>query len=363
MKNIFQDTFAISKLLPRTGKPASTPGTVKYVGKARKEPVRIELIDYDEQNFTERELTNVAECLPFKDSPTVTWVNISGVHDEGVITNVGELLKVHPLVLEDIANTTQRPKLEEFDDHLFVILKMTYFREKTRRIVVEQVSLLVGHDYLISFQEKRGDVFESLRNRIRNSKGRIRRVGSDYLLYGLVDSIIDHYFSILEHLGTEIEVLEDRLMHVADRDLLNRVYFLKQELVYLRKSIWPMRDVINSLHRAEHRLIKSDTTVYFRDVYDHTVQVMETVETFRDMASGLLDLYLTTVSNKMNEVMKVLTIFAAIFIPLTFIAGVYGMNFEFMPELKSELAYPIWWVVATVMTIGMLIFFKRKKWL
>jgi len=265
--------------------------------------------------------------------------------------------------LEDVANTTQRPKVEEYDDYLFVIIKMVYFKEDAQEVVLEQVSLIVGKDYVISLQEKEGDILEGLRMRIRNSKGKIRKLGSDYLMYGILDTIVDYYFSVLEHIGEKIENMEGELMQSASQELLNKIYMLKQELVFLRKSIWPMREVINILQRAEHSLIDESTSIYLRDVYDHTVQVVETVETFRDMSSGMLDLYLSTVSNKMNEVMKVLTIFAAIFIPLTFIAGVYGMNFEFMPELKWGLAYPVWWVAVIVLTTGMILFFKRKKWL
>ncbi|TFG58029.1 MAG: magnesium/cobalt transporter CorA, partial [Spirochaetales bacterium] len=294
---------------------------------------------------------------------TVTWLNITGVHEENIIHDLGRIFNIHPLVLEDIANTTQRPKMEEYDDYLFVVTKMAYFKEDTGEVILEQVSLLVGKDYVISLQEIQGDIFEGLRDRIRSSKGRIRRLGSDYLLYAVIDAIVDHYFSILEKLGEDIEGMEGELVKSSSRELLNKIYGIKQELVFLRKSIWPMREVVNALQRIDHELIKEGTSVYFRDVYDHTVQVVETVETFRDMATGMLDLYLSTVSNKMNEVMKVLTIFAAIFIPLTFIAGVYGMNFEFMPELKLRLAYPVWWAVTITLTLGMLLFFRRKKWL
>ncbi|MBT4153387.1 MAG: magnesium/cobalt transporter CorA [Candidatus Magasanikbacteria bacterium] len=363
MKNSLLKIFSISKLLPKTGKVASVPGTVKYVGKKREAKVKIHILDYNETDFTEKNLENIEASLPFKDGPSVTWLNITGVHEEKIIHEIGDKFKIHPLVLEDIANTTQRPKVEEYDDYIFVIVKMAYFEEETREIVLEQVSLIIGEDYVISLQEKEGDILEGLRERIRNSKGKIRKLGSDYLLYGIIDAIVDHYFSVLEHIGEEIEGMEEKLLQYANQNILNKIYGLKQELVFLRKSIWPMREVVSVLQRGEHNLMSEGTSIYMRDVYDHTVQVVETVETFRDMASGMLDLYMSTVSNKMNEVMKVLTIFAAIFIPLTFIAGVYGMNFEFMPELKWRLAYPVWWVAVIVLTVGMIIYFKRKKWL
>ena len=363
MKKSFLKTFGITRLIPKTAKPFSIPGTVTYVGKERVVPVKFHILDYNETDYAEKDLVSIADGLPFKESPSVTWINITGVHDENIIHEIGETFNIHPLVLEDIANTTHRPKVEEYDDYLFVIIKMAYYNAVTSEVVMEQVSLLVGRNYVISLQEKEGDILDSLRERIRNNKGKIRRLGSDYLMYGIMDTVVDHYFSVLEHIGEEIEEMEEQLMHSATQQLLNRIYKLKQELVYLRKSIWPMREVVSTIQRTEYDLVKPDTFIFFRDVYDHTVQLVETVETFRDMSSGMLDLYLSTVSNKMNEVMKVLTIFAAIFIPLTFLAGVYGMNFEFMPELKWKFGYPFWWVLTVIVTIGMLIYFKRKKWL
>jgi magnesium transporter len=363
MKKSILKTLKISRLIPKTGKPYSVPGTVEYVGKEREVPVKIHILDYNETDFTEKNLNTIAESIPFRESPSVTWLNITGVHDESIIQEVGEIFKIHPLVLEDIANTTQRPKVEDHDSFLFVVIKMAYSNIENGEIILEQLSMLVGKDFVISLQEKEGDILEGLRERIRNSKGRIRRLGSDYLMYGIIDTVVDHYFSVMEHIGEEIEGLEQQLMLSASQELLTRIYGLKQELVFLRRSIWPMREVVSTLQRTEHELVSKDTFVYLRDVYDHTVQVVETVETFRDMSSGMLDLYLSTVSNKMNEVMKVLTIFAAIFIPLTFIAGVYGMNFEFMPELKWKLAYPVWWSITIILVIGMLIYFRKRKWL
>lgn len=355
-------TFGISKLLPKTSKPASAPGTVTYIGKKQEEPVKLHMIDYNETDFTEKKLESLAESLPFKESPTVTWLNYTGVHDVQSINEVGEIFQIHPLVLSDIANTTQRPKFEEYDNYLFVVIKMSYFKENTGEVYLEQVSLLLGKDYVISFQENDIDVLETLRERIRNGKGKVRRLGSDYLLYCIIDSVVDHYFSVLENIGGQIEILEQELMLNSNNELLSKIYRLKQELIYLRKSIWPMREVVTAIQRCEHDLINEGIYVYMRDVYDHTIQIVETVETFRDMTSGMLDLYLSTMSNKMNEVMKVLTIFAAIFIPLTFLSGIYGMNFEFMPELKWRFAYPLWWMGTVFLAVGMIIYFKRKKW-
>lgn len=363
MKKSVRRTFSISRIIPKSGKPSALPGTVKYVGKEREESVKLHIMDYNETDFTEKDIGSIPECLPLKEKQTVTWLNVTGVHDEHVIHDIGEIFSIHPLVLEDIANTTQRPKVEEHDDYLFAVIKMGYFSTLKNEIVLEQVSLLVGKDFVISLQEKEGDILEAVRERIRFSRGKIRKMGSDYLMYSIIDTVVDHYFSVLEFVGEQIEELETELMQSASQSLLNRIYTLKQELVYLRRSIWPMRDVVSALQHTDHELVKQDTFLYLRDVYEHTVEVAETIETFRDMSSGMLDLYLSTVSNKMNEVMKLLTVFAAIFIPLTFIAGVYGMNFKFMPELTWKFAYPVWWLTVVILTLGMLWYFKRKKWL
>ena len=353
----------LSRSLPKNPLKAAVPGTIGYVGKRREDAVTLHLIDYDERNFAEKDIGSVAESLPFKGSPTVTWLNASGVHDTGIIEDIGKCFGIHPLVLEDIANTTQRPKMEEYEDYIYVVLKMAYVDEASREIVLEQISLIMGKGYVISFQERKGDVLEPLRNRIRNNKGRVRRSGCDYLVYTIIDAIIDHYFAILELIGEQIEGLEDRLIAVQDQSILNSIYRLKQELVFLRKSIWPTREVVSGLQRAEHSLIDQSVSIYFRDVYDHTIQVVETVETFRDMASGMLDLYLSTISNKMNEVMKVLTIFAAIFIPLTFVAGVYGMNFDYIPELHWKWGYFGVLGIMAIVAIAMTVYFRKKKWM
>jgi len=318
MRQSFLNTLNISRLIPKTSKISSVPGTVKYVGKERESPIKIHILDYNETDFTEKDLGTIAESIPFKESPSVTWLNITGVHDESVIHQIGEVFAVHPLVLEDIANTTHRPKVEDHDSYLFVITKMAYSDIESGEVVMEQVSLIIGRDYVISMQEKEGDILEGLRERIRNNKGKIRKLGSDYLMYSIIDTIVDHYFSVLEHIGEEIEGMEELLILSVNQELLTRIYRLKQELVYLRRSVWPMREVISTLQRIEHDLVSNETFVYLRDVYDHTIQVVETVETFRDMSSGMLDLYLSTVSNRMNEVMKVLTMISTIFIPITF---------------------------------------------
>jgi magnesium transporter len=362
-KNYLLKTIGISKILPRINKPASSPGTVKYIGKEREMPVILNLIHYNEGDFTEKKVHSVKDCTPFLEREGVTWLNINGVHDEGIIQELGNLLKIHPLVLEDVANTTHNSKLEEYDTLLFTIIKMAYFNQETGEIRVEQVSLLMGEGYVISLQEMEGDILEGLRERIRYSKGKIRRMGPDYLQYAIIDAMIDNYFSVMERIGEEIEKMEEELIRKSSQELLIRIYKLKRELAYLRKSIWPMREVVGNLLRSDHRLIGDTTRLFMRDVYDHTIQVVDTVEIFRDMASGMLDLYLSTTSNRMNEIMKVLTIYAAIFIPLTFLSSVYGMNFKHMPELDWQYGYLAWWGAATFIALGLLVYFKIKKWL
>ena len=345
------------------------PGSLVHIGDRKVENVRISVIDYDVSNFQEKEVKSVEECFPFKETSTVTWINVDGLHEVSVIEKLGNCFEIHPLVLEDVLNTDQRPKIEYFEQHLFLVLKMLYIEEESQDIHSEQVSLILGKNYVLSFQESIGDVFEPMRERIRNAKGRIRKKGPDYLLYTLIDAIIDHYFIILENIGEKMEDMDEDLISNPTPSTLQQIYNLKRDMIYLRKSVWPLREVINSLLRDESKLMKKDTYIFIRDLYDHTIQVIDTIETFRDMVSGMVDMYMSSVSNKMNEVMKVLTIFAAIFIPLTFIAGIYGMNFDpsasplNMPELGWYFGYPMIWIVLISVTLVMLMYFKRKKWL
>jgi len=357
-------SLSFGKLLPRfSGSTGSSPGTISYVGKKREERVKINLIDYNAEELIEKNLTDSHQALAYKDRESVTWLNITGVHNTKIIEEVGNKFGLHPLILEDITNTTQRPKIDDYDDYLFIVLKMSYFDKENKNIIVEQVSLIINEEYVISFQERAADILEPLRERIRNNKGKIRKQGTDYLAYAIIDSIVDHYFTILEQLGEEIEDIEEALIINATPQILNHIYKLKRELIFLRKSIWPMREVVSNMQRGDYPMIKKATIIFLRDAYDHTIQVVETIETFRDMVSGMLDLYLSNVSNRMNEVMKVLTIFASIFIPLTFIAGVYGMNFEHMPELKWPWGYGFIWLVMISVAVSLLMYFKKKKWL
>jgi len=347
----------------RSRKAGLPPGTLVHIGERKAEFVRITVIDYNEQNFQEKEVSAVEECFPFKATPTVTWINIDGLHKIELIEKLGKEFDLHPLILEDILNTGQRPKFEDLGNNIFIVLKMLSYSDEKQTIQSEQVSLVVGPNFVISFQESVGDVFEQIRDRIRNSKGRIRKTGSDYLTYVLLDAIVDNYFLILEKFGEKIEYMGEELVAEPTEKTLQQIHSLKREMIFLRKSVWPLRELISSLERSESSLIKESTGIYLRDVYDHTIQVIDTVETFRDMVSGMLDIYLSSISNKMNAVMKVLTIIATIFIPLTFIAGIYGMNFKYMPELEWRWAYPAVWLVMSAVTVTMLIYFKKKRWL
>jgi magnesium transporter len=347
----------------RSKKAGLPPGSLVYVGEKKLEKTRITVMDYDRDKFVEKQMETVEECIPFRDTSTITWINVDGVHEPQVIQHLGECYGIHPLILEDIMNTSQRPKLEDLGDYLFLVVRMIANQRQQGEEKYEQVSLVVGSNFVLSFQEDVGDVFDSVRERIRKGQSRLRNQGTDYLAYALLDAIVDGYFVELERIGDEIEGLEDEILKYPKPPTVQRIHQLKREMIFLRKSIWPLRDVIGRMERRESPLIKESTAIFLKDVYDHAIQAMDSVETFRDMLSGMLDIYLSSVSNRMNEIMKVLTIIATIFIPLTFIAGIYGMNFKFMPELGWSWSYPLVWAVMIVVALIMLLYFKRRKWL
>ncbi|MFH1127681.1 MAG: magnesium/cobalt transporter CorA [archaeon] len=353
----------MSKFFKKAKKSGLPPGTLVHTGKKRTEKVKITIFDYDKDHLEEKTVKDVEECFPFKEKPTVTWINIDGIHETDIIGKTGKHFGLHPLVIEDIASIGQRPKMEDFEDYLYIVLKMLSYDEKNNEINAEQISLILGSNFVISFQERAGDIFDPIRERIGSGKGRIRKSGADYLAYALMDAIVDQYFVILETLGERIEDMEEELVTNPTPETLKAIHNMKREMIFLRKSIWPLREVVSGLERGESPLIQKSTAIYLRDVYDHTIQVIDTVETFRDMVSGMLDIYLSSLSNKMNEVMKVLTIIATIFIPLTFLAGVYGMNFEYMPELHVWWAYPLLWLMMIAVAVSMLFYFKKRRWL
>ncbi len=336
------------------------PGTLVHIGERQDEPVTISVITYDEQHYDEQ-CAVAPESLPDLRGRSITWVNVNGLYETGLIKAIGDRAGLHPLTEEDIVNTRQRPKTEEYEDYIYVVTKMLSYEEGAVRS--EQVSLVLGPSFVVSFQERAGDVFDPIRERLRSGRGRIRKEGADYLTYALLDAVVDGYFQVLEEYGDAFEGIEEEVLASADGGTLQAIYAAKRELIELRRSVWPLREVVSALERGESPLIRKTTRVYLRDVYDHTVQVAETVETYRDTAAGILDLYLSEQSRRMSEVMKVLTVIATIFIPLTFVAGVYGMNFRYMPELGYHWAYPAALAGMATIAVAMLIWFWRRRWL
>lgn len=350
----------------RSTKAGLPPGSLVHIGRIYRENAKVSVFNYDDDTFKERIANTIDDCGAFRNPETVTWINIDGIQDLDLLQSIGELFGLHPLVLEDIANTNQRPKVEDYQDYLYVVLRMLYYNEEKNELAGEQVSIVVGKDYVLSIQEgdeKRYDVFENVRERIRNGIGKIRKLGPDFLMYSLIDAIVDNYFVVIERLDDKIGEAENVLTANGKKDTLQLIQGLKREALILHKVIWPLREVTSTLQRDETMHVQSATHIYLRDVYDHVVQLMDTTEIIRDILSGMLDIYLSTLSNRLNEVMKVLTIISTVFIPLTFIVGVYGMNFHFMPELQSPLGYPMVWVLMITIAILMLRYFKKKKWL
>lgn len=350
----------IKKISRKKGLP---PGSLVLVGEKKQYDVEIRIIDYDQEKLEEKEAAEVEDCYPYKEKSTATWINVDGIHDLEIIEKLGKHFDFSPLVLEDIVNTDHRPKLELFDDYLFVVLKTLHYDREIDEVKGNQISIILGQNFVLSFQENKSELLDPLLSRIRKGKGRLRKMGSDYLAYALIDTVVDNYFLVLEKIGDRLEELENELISDPTEKTLGLIYHLKKEMLFLRKSVWPLREVVGSLQREEIELIDDRTLPFIRDAYDHTIQVIDTIETFRDILSGMLDMYLSSISNKMNSVMKVLTIIATIFIPLTFIAGIYGMNFENMPELHWEMGYPVALVIMFFIGVAMLFYFKRKSWL
>lgn len=346
---------------PPISKTGAPPGTILYSGEEKTEQVKITLIEYNEKEFFEKNFFEIDECFSAVRQDMVKWINVDGIHKVDIVEKIGKLFNIHPLTLEDIVNTEQRPKFEDYDNYVVSIMKMLYYNTELH---AEQLSIILLDNMVISFQEVRGgDAFDLIRNRIRQGKGRIRRFGADYLAYALHDSVVDCYFSILEKIGDRIEAMEDELIKKPNQATLAQIHHMKREMIFLRKAVWPLRELVNNIQRSETALIKESTEIYLRDVHDHVIRVIDTVETYRDLLSGMMDIYLSSISNKMNEVMKVLTIISTIFIPVTFIAGVYGMNFKYMPELESPYGYWITWGVMLAIMLTLVFYFRRKKWL
>ncbi|MEW6181957.1 MAG: magnesium/cobalt transporter CorA [Bacillota bacterium] len=344
----------------RSIKAGLPPGTLVHIGEKRSGEPKVTLLEYSESHTREEEVASVDSLTAVK--PGVTWISVTGLQKVEVLEELGARFGIHPLTMEDILNTDQRPKIEYFDNYIYIVFKILHFDEKSQQTLAEQVSLILEENRVISIQEGQ-DVFGPLRERIRSAKGRIRKLGADYLAYSLLDMVVDNYFAILEKLGERVEFLEEKLVTNPGTDTLHAIHAMKREMIFLRRSVWPLREVISGLEREKPSLFKESTEVFLRDVYDHTIQVIDTIETFRDILSGMLDIYLSSVSNRMNEIMKVLTIIATLFIPLTFIVGVYGMNFRYMPELEWRWGYPALWLLMISVAVLMLVCFRKKKWL
>lgn len=340
------------------------PGVLVHIGEQLAASTKITVIDYDECRTEEKTLSIDDLTPPPRERAGVMWIHVDGIHDVEVLEKLGRKFGIHPLVIEDILNTDQRPKIEENDNYLYIVLKKLYHEaEHPDELLPEQVSIILGPNFLISFKEREGTLFSPLRDRIKSCQGRISKEGPDYLAYALIDSIVDGYFIFLESLGEKIETAEDDLVANPSRQTLHAIQTLKREMIFFRKFIWPLREIINYLEHTESPLISDSMGIYFRDVYDHTIQVMDTVETYRDMLSSMLDIYLSSISNRMNEIMKVLTIIATIFMPLTFLAGVYGMNFKHFPEIEWTYGYLFFWALCIAIVLSMMHYFRKKKWL
>jgi magnesium transporter len=351
-----------AKFQKRSKKAGLSPGSLIHIGSRYAEESKITFTRYDETFFAEKEISSIADFRSEKDGKGITWINVDGLQDVKLFEDIGELFGVHPLVLEDILNTDQRPKMQDYGDYIYIVLK-NFHGQDNGNLLSEQVSIILGMNFILSFREKESGLFEPIREKIRNNKGRIRKAGADYLAHAIIDNIVDNYFVVLENLEEKIEYLEEDLVKRTTPSTLQAIHILKRELILLRKSLWPLREAVNALERSDSPLINKSTGIYFKDIYDHIIAIIDTVETFRDMLSGMLDIYLSTISNRLNEVMKVLTIIATIFMPLTFLAGVYGMNFKYMPELEFRWGYFGVLGIMLVVALLMLMYFKKKKWL
>jgi magnesium transporter len=339
------------------------PGSLIHIGHVLEAVTRMSVIDYSKTHLLERQIESLEEILEFRDSDSTTWVIVEGLRDVGIIEKIGLQFGIHPLVLEDILNTHQRPKLEEYDNYLYIVLKSLRPETETFSVNYEQISLVVMENFVFTFKEKTDDLLQPIMQRIRNSKGRIKSQGADYLTYAILDTVVDQNFVLIDALDEMVTTLEDELYSHPTQETLKKIQRIKREVISIRKHVSPVRELMAGLLRSESGLIHADTHIYLRDVSDHTIRVIESVESHRDILSSLVEIYISTVSNRMNEVMKVLTVFASIFIPLTFLTGIYGMNFEFMPELSWRWAYPVLWVVFISISVGLLVYFKRRKWL
>ena len=357
---MMNDLASLDRSSKKTG---LEPGTVVHVGERQEAETKIRLIEFDKTCFDVKDCTGLKDLMPPKYQQTVSWFRITGLHDVKLIEELGRDFGIHQLVLEDIVNTHQRPKVEEFENFIFIVFRVIRFQAETIVFDNEQLSIILGRNFVLSFEESDSKLLQPIHDRIKNSRGKFRSQGADYLSYSIIDLVVDQYFLIEDQLDEIVELLEDELLSEPESEMLHRIQKLKRGMIFLRRAVSPLRELLTALLRSESDLINENTKIYIRDIYDHAIRVIEGLDSYRDLISGLLEIYLSSISNKMNEIMKVLTIFATIFIPLTFLAGVYGMNFEFMPELKWQWSYPVFWLISLTTGAGLLVFFRRKKWL
>lgn len=350
------------RLFPKKIRPVGLPpGSLLYTGKVDVGKICLSIIEYTEDKFIEKKNASIKDCLEHIDTPSMTWIQVLGVSDPGMITSIGKHFKLHALVLEDIMSTGQRSKMDIYQDQVFIVVRLLQYEKE--KLKDEQVSIVFGPNYLISFLEGDKDIFEPIRERLYQGSNRIRKQGSDYLAYTLLDTIVDYYFVVLEQADNNLDDLEEELIHLPKPITLQKVQHAKRDMIVLRKAIWPMRDVVNRFLRLESPLISSTTQLYLQDVYDHIVQTIDIIEGFRDVVAGMVDIYLSNINIRTNDIMKVLTIVSTIFVPLTFISSLYGMNFEFMPELQTPWGYPLVLLIMISIAAGMLLFFHHKKWI
>jgi magnesium transporter len=347
----------------RSKKVGLSPGSLISVGELASHPLKLSIIEYNESEYVEKENASIQECSDYIKKPTMTWIQVYGVNDASMIASIGNHFQLHTLVLEDVINTFQRPKLDIYQDQVFIVARLLGYEEKTLQLRDEQVSIIFGPNFLISFMEKDENFFKPVKDRLQKVNNRIRKQGSDYLAYALIDMIVDHYFVVLEKIDVSLDLLEEDLVRSPKSSILQNIQRAKRDMIFLRKSIWPMRDVVSRFQRLEAPYIDATTQIFLRDVYDHIIQTIDIIEGFRDVVSGMLDIYLSNINIRTNEIMKVLTIVSTIFVPLTFICSLYGMNFDHMPELHARWGYPVVLVIMAMMSITMLFFFHRKKWL
>lgn len=348
------------RLSSKAGMP---PGSLVHIGKENTEAVKLSMIKYNAKGFEKIDVKTVEDCKAAYNENEINWINISGIHQTEIINEIGAAFGFHAIVLEDIANSEQRPKFEDYEDYVYVTLKSLNYNKSKHCIQYEQISILFNHSLVVSFQESNETIFSEIVQRLDSGRTKLISHKSDYLVYRLIDTVVDGYFSVIEEEEVEIEMLEDKILKSTGNKILKEIQNIKRDLVILLRSVFPLREAINKLDKQESKFILPETHIYFRDIYDHTIHIIESIETQRDLLSGLMDIYLSSISNRMNSVMKVLTVIATIFIPITFLAGVYGMNFKVLPELQWDYGYLFFWIVCLTATSGMLFYFRKKKWL